>query len=476
MADFYNGTLKTPYVRLQTRDGRVKLGLNDPVTQANNFMDAIGLSSVKIDVRSDQVDVEVSIDILPGAWNNRAFDDVLGPLVEEPYRTDNQRPEGSAADNPDRGIWVLQFGWRDQILGDILSSEIVLVTVSNTVAVSPEAYGAITLSKTFIMLPVTYLAQTFLSELRQVREYLVLQDPGSTENAASTQIIPRTVFDLLVKDLQAVHGADAPGLPTLDSFLFAGSNFLNIGAEQAYNEWVERPIANTSSIMQVVDDTKKNHVSVRRWLDAWLGENDMDIIPVPLRTFGNGRLGFIIRYAVNKTEGANVSTHYERSATGVVPPQPYATAWKPVLSTYTRNSIVENAAYTFDAGTRSAAYIEAFSRRFGPRPDEDTRAGDVTSDRPKDDSAAISPRIILLELLKLPNKSASLTLMGQPQISIMDLIDVDSGSPLFDGQYQVLGISHQISKDSFSTDLDCIRIVPSERNTRVSGVNEGDIR
>lgn len=481
MSEFYNGTIKTIFVKLQTLDGKVVLGINTPVTQENNFMDAIGLKDIKLDVRSDHVTVEANIDILQGTWSNRAFDDVIEPLVEEPYSTQSQSFSTTARTSQDRGIWVLQFGWLDPINGDVITNEIQLVTMQNEISVLPEAYGTINLKKTFIMLPIVYLAQTFLAELKQVREYLSLQTAGASDNEAAAQIIPLKVFELLVNDLQSIHGVDAPGLPNLESFIFAGSNFLNVGAEQAYSEWIEQPISNTSSILQLTDGDRKNTVSVRLWLDAWLAENDMEIFPVPLRTFGNGKLGFIIRYAAKDTDLAGTTEYHERNGNGRTLPKPFAAAWKPVLSTYSKNSIVSNASFSYDAGLKSAAYIQAFERRFTSRlnPNEDTRTGDQTSDIPgsSDEPTTPSNKSILLEVLKMENKTASLTLMGQPHISIMDVVEVDSGSPLFDGQYQVLGIIHTISKDDFSTDIDCIRIIPFDgiNNIRLAGVNEGEV-
>lgn len=477
MAEFYNSIQKIPYLKLETVDGKVKLGINRNLHKENDFSDIINVTECKIDVRSDVALIEFTIEILRGAWTNASFDAVFDSLVEEPYRTKQQRAEDSSSTpiNSNEGVWNLQFGYRDQNGQDNLSIEIQCVTLNNELSVLPEARGAIVIQKQMIMLPLVYLNQTQLVDLKNVREYISLQTDAA-QNETQTNIIPIKIFELMVKDLKAIYGSEANGLPELNNFIAAGDNFLNVGAEDAFNSWLKSPLKELGSLSKIRDTETKDMTSVRQWLSDWLRENNMELYLIPLRVFNSG-LGFLIRYAPSPDDRVS-NTHQESMDPTAPETQPYRYSWRPALDILDNKSIIENTTFSYVAGEYSAPYIEAFKKEFANRTSKDDRSGSLESDATiKDKKAAntvkLDPKSLFLEFLKFANKAASIQIMGQPKISIMDVIPINANNILFDGMYEIIGVIHTITQQGFTTDLDCLRI-HDKINSTIAGIETGE--
>lgn len=465
--EFFNSNNKTPYVKFETADGSISLGKNTLLNGKNDFSDGIFLSDVKVEVASDHVLITVTIDVTYKTWTNLTFSDILEKLVEEPYTTSEQRIDGGAPKSTD-GVWILQFGWRGNNFEETYTPEIKCVTIENSVSVLPELRGSISITKKLIMLPLIYLDQTYISRLENVRSYITEQT-NLAKNTKQAKIIPKKIFELLVKDLRSIYGSSAPGLPTLDSFLFAATNFFNdkVTAETVYTQWVTQPLANLSSLNQITVDEDKDLISTSSWLSSWLRENDMEIIPAPFRVFSDhGDLGFIIKVANVETDQSVVSSYEVRADKDTRNNNFYRYQWKPMLDILKRDSIVENATFEFVAGEYSAAYFVSFKEKFADNRKDD-RLPSATSDIEEHEISR--NRSLFLEALKAPNKKISLTLMGQPKLSILDFISVNANNPLFDGQYTITEILHSISMDEgFTTVIDCIRVIP---NTDVNPKN-----
>ncbi len=465
MATFFNSNQKTPYLRMETTDGNVKLGINTPLTQQNDYSDVIGLTDFQLEVRSDFLQINVTIEVMRGAWNNLAFTDVLRPLIQGSYRTITQRPSETrdtveiSRDEQTSGTWVIQFGWRNQTGEDILSPEIIAITMQNDVTVSSREKGLIVIRKTLIVLPQVYLNQTFLSDLKNVREYLSLQTM-TAENDAQANIIPHEVFKHLVNDLRLVHGSSAAGLPTLDSFLFAGSNFANINAETAFNAWINQPLRNTSSINMVLSTERKDTVSAALWLEQWLKENNMQIFMSPSRAIAGNKLGFLIIFADTGVEQTSFENYEQRLDQDSQNMDTYRSAWKPALDIFAKDGTLEGASFSILAGQFSAGYIKTFAEVVGANnPRDDGRTGTQESDTQTEKPDQPLPEDLFVEQVKDPTKTLAATIMGQANISIFDLIPVNAGNPWFSGYYNIIGLKHIITKSSYTTELDCFKVL-----------------
>jgi hypothetical protein len=384
------------------------------------------------------------------------------------------RPDGDAKDQKS-GLWVVQFGWRNQSGEDVLSPEMLCYTLQNSISILPEARGAIVIHKTLVMMPIVYLTQTKISQLQNVREYISLQQSHAL-NDASASIVPQRLFELLVDDLVAIHGSNAPGLPTLANFIAAGDNYLNIDAIAAFNEWITQPLKELSNLNKITNEEIASNTHVRRWISDWLGQNGMALYPVPLRVF-NGGLGFLITYASKNVDVPVTNTYQTSLDKNVRDAAAYRYTWSPILSILDSNSIIENATFSFESGMYTAPAIEGLSNllklKAGENPAVATSGTDDPEEETLDESHKADSRSLYLELLKVPNKRASLQIMGQPKLSIMDMIPVDAGNDLYTGLYTILAIIHTIDPQGFTTDIDCFRSHPSLDAT-VAGLEHGE--
>jgi hypothetical protein len=280
----------------------------------------------------------------------------------------------------------------------------------------------------------------------------------------------------LVDDLVAIHGSNAPGLPTLANFIAAGDNYLNIDAIAAFNEWITQPLKELSNLNKITNEEIASNTHVRRWISDWLGQNGMALYPVPLRVF-NGGLGFLITYASKNVDVPVTNTYQTSLDKNVRDAAAYRYTWSPILSILDSNSIIENATFSFESGMYTAPAIEGLSNllklKAGENPAVATSGTDDPEEETLDESHKADSRSLYLELLKVPNKRASLQIMGQPKLSIMDMIPVDAGNDLYTGLYTILAIIHTIDPQGFTTDIDCFRSHPSLDAT-VAGLEHGE--
>jgi hypothetical protein len=481
MPQFFNNNQAVPYVRLETDDGVIKLGINEPLSSVGNYNDVIGLENVSLSLGDDFVKVDATIEILYGTWKRWDFEDLIQRIVEEPYRTQSQLTEGEDPAIAQRGRWILQFGWRTPDGDDVLTPEINLRTTQNDVIVQPERYGSLTIRKTMIYEPTTILNQVMAIELTRTREKLLLLASARDEtNESQISITPEEIFKLLVEDVNRITPEDEQTID-LNTFHYIGSNPYNgITGEKAFEEWITKPLINTSSLLKILDDDATT-LSVRHWLRAWLKENGLSIIYTPLRAVDGSKLSWVVRFAdANKALDKHESIEY----TGFrqKPSETYRKMWLPKLSTLNREGIVNSATFTIAAGQTSAS-IRAIRESLGldrpraagenTRPSEtsekvtDTRTPQNTSDTQQIDSDI---RSAFYEILKAPDKRGTVALMGQPQLSVMDILDIDVGNPLFNGAYNVLSVTHEINASDYVTTVQMIQV--TAQINEVSGVEQ----
>lgn len=476
MPQFFNKIQKVPYIRLQTLDGRIVLGTKNNLDGSPEYGDLIGLDSVSVVVGDDQVRVTVLIDVLYKVWESREFDEIIERVVEEPYRSVSQLRSGEDPEVVGRGRWVLQFGWRSQDGDDVLTEEIILRTTQNDITIEPESYGTIRVQKTLLYEPTSILNQTMISSLTKTKELIsFLQTTGDQTNEEQLRITPLQLFKSIVGEINELH----PDVPearrlTLNSFRYLGTNVFNdISQEEAYNKWIEGPLVNTSSLLLIQQDTEAEQMSVRVWLHEWLRENQMKIFWTPLRAVGGDQLAWVIRFAATDKLQESYE-NYERNGDGSAVTDLYRHMWEPQLDTLHKTGIVENATFTFSTGAMSAPALDAYKRNLGFTGSTEQVGADPRNEpKTTDDPTPTDFRSVFYEILRSPGKKMSITVMGQPHVSVYDLVDVYTGNLIFDGVYNITEIEHRINSVGFETVMNGFQVTTSP--VKVSNVNRGEL-
>lgn len=475
MPDYFNNKQAIPYASLETADGEIKLGINSRLTQDGDFSDIIGLSEISLQLGTDLVRVDVTFDVLYGIWKRYDFDDIIQRIVEEPYRASTQIAEGEDPEIAQRGRWVLQFGWKALDGDEILTPKINLRTTQNDVSLLSESYGSLTIRKTLLYEPVTFLNQVMIYNLETTKQNLgLLVSSAEDNNESQINVRPIDLFKWIVEDINA-NIQDEDFELTLDTFRFIGSNPYNgPTGERAYQEWIESPLTNTSSLLGILDDDIAVNRSTRRWLREWLKENQLTIIHTPLRTVDGSKLSWAVRFA-DSDKILDSHDSVERNGDGSKPRKTYRQMWFPVLDILSRESIVENATFNISTGALNAEAVRAIQENYNmdnadedevPEEEIDLRSGTSPSDAKKEKDF----KSAFYEILKKPDKQATINIMGQPQMSVMDIIHINTENPIFNGAYNVQAVEHNITKDSYVTVIEALGVTTDISN--VTGIDK----
>lgn len=453
---------------MESFDGSIQLGINSALDPDKDYSNIVGISNASIVVNGTDVRMTITLEVMYGEWINANFDEIVNPLVSEVTSFDANAPNAGdiPQTDPPRGLWRIQFGWFDHETGqEVVSVPIIMASVECAVTSDSAAFGTVVINKTLAFLPAMYLYDTFMADMPKTLSVL-REEQVSDENTAQSNLVPQRLIEAVVDDLARKYPG-APAVPTLDSFLYLGTNIFNIGAETVFRTWIKTPMANTTAALAALDPARAPELSVFMWLKTWMDDNYMSLLPIPCRPLSRGgNLGFIVRYAPNSVDDMT-DTYNQALATNAVNEDTglteYAVQWEPELSILDRASIVESAGFQVQTGQHSMASIKYYRDVFIPgligEPAPDPR--DETASSTTDDTEqrkGNQNRSAFLEMLKGAMKTVTVNLMGQPELAVFDVLRIDAANPLFDGIYAVQSLSHSISRGSFSTEFEAYRL------------------
>jgi len=532
VAELFNSNFKHPIFRMESFDGSIKLGFRgDALEEQSDFLNIADVTQFTAQYDYSYVTFVVTMEILYGAWIGNEFEDVVRPLVEEtseidPIKVQELRNRG---ENLVAGLWKIQFGWFDEETGlENVTQELLCWTKSNTVVADAKNFGSVTLQKTLGFTPALYMMKTSMRdmtetmklltlernnqgvsnedlELRYLRDRVEAEEPdpdfyagvdlGPTPAQQPEQVeeeveqpdrpaftdpgilVTKDIFTAIARDLQRIYKG-FPNVPDVDSFTYLGTNLLNTGAFEAYRAWIEEPLVNVSALLSALDTQTNADLNVYAWVDSWLQDNNMQLIPQPFRVLSSrSKAGFIIRFAegaqnefVEQFYQANNADSADTRDADIVSALA-AFSWQPTLDVASRAGILENVSFQTETGKFSFLANQQdveFQKKVAGLPDsrEEGRSSDAA-----DDTTSTDIRSVYYELLRTVQKTFNATLQGQPDLAAGDVLRIDVNNPLFNGYYQVDSVSHAITRGGFNTDVSGFRL-QADLGKQIKGLND----